>query len=176
MPLLKESIQALRTTSSDSKASSAVDNTPLDLNSDHAAHVVYGGTKIIIHTKPKSYNATVRQITPPANHGCVGYVLKTGFHSGQGKLVRTILFSTERVSMNNTEALLFIGVLLIFALIASGYVLYQGLQDESRDKWKLVLNCIMILTSNNPNNSSNIQSLLSSSFFNSPIPHIMYIY
>ena len=36
--------------------------------------------------------------------------------------------------------------MLIFALGASGYVLYHGLADPSRDRWKLVLHCIMIVT------------------------------
>jgi len=38
-------------------------------------------------------------------------------------------------------------VLLVFALIAGAYVLSVGLQDDSRDRWKLFLNCTMIITS-----------------------------
>jgi cation-transporting ATPase 13A1 len=37
-------------------------------------------------------------------------------------------------------------VLLIFALISSGYVLFYGLEDEKRDKNKLFLRCILIVT------------------------------
>ena len=33
------------------------------------------------------------------------------------------------------------------SVAAAGYVLNQGLQDEKRDRYKLVLNCIMIVTS-----------------------------
>jgi cation-transporting ATPase 13A1 len=40
--------------------------------------------------------------------------------------MRTILFSAERVTMNNLESFVFIGFLLIFALIASGYAPIPG--------------------------------------------------
>ncbi len=41
--------------------------------------------------------------------------------------MRTIMFSTERVSANNAEAGLFIAFLLLFALSAAYYVLVHGL-------------------------------------------------
>ncbi|KXZ52690.1 hypothetical protein GPECTOR_9g736 [Gonium pectorale] len=57
------------------------------------------------------------------------------------------MFSTERVSANNAEAGLFIAFLLLFALSAAYYVLVNGLQDPGRSRFKLFLNCIMIVTS-----------------------------
>lgn len=90
--------------------------------------------------------SVLRCLGPP-DQGCVCFVLRTGFNTGQGKLVRTILFSTEHVSVNNVESLLFIGFLLIFAIAASSYVLMKGLEDEARSRYKLMLNCIMIITS-----------------------------
>lgn len=45
-----------------------------------------------------------------------------------GRLMRTILYSTEHVSANNWETALFILFLMFFAVAASAYVLYHGLQ------------------------------------------------
>ena len=58
-----------------------------------------------------------------------------------------MLSSMDRVSANSKEAFVFIGILLIFAVAASGYVLHHGLADEKRSRYKLMLNCIMIITS-----------------------------
>lgn len=47
--------------------------------------------------------------------------------------MRTILYSTEKVSANNIETFFFIGFLLFWAIAASGYVLYFGLAVGSRE-------------------------------------------
>ncbi|GLC43701.1 hypothetical protein PLESTB_000409700 [Pleodorina starrii] len=110
-------------------------------NKQHKHHILFGGTKILQHTADKG--ARIR--TPDG--GCLAVVLRTGFETAQGRLMRTILFSTERVTANNAEAGLFIAFLLLFALSAAYYVLVNGLQDVSRSRFKLILNCIMIVTS-----------------------------
>eukprot|EP01083_Nonionella_stella_P030298 83088_1 len=116
----------------------------LDLLGAHKNNYVSGGTHILQTVPPARTDSGAVQ--SPPNGGAVGFVLKTGFSTNQGKLLRTILFSTERVSVNNTEALLFILCLLVFAIGATIYVLIKGLEDENRSRYKLALNCIMIIT------------------------------
>ncbi|KAJ6823587.1 putative manganese-transporting ATPase PDR2 [Iris pallida] len=105
------------------------------------SHILFGGTKILQHTPDKSFHLK----TPDG--GCLAVVLRTGFQTSQGKLMRTILFSTERVTANSWESGLFILFLVFFAIIAAGYVLKKGLEDPTRSKYKLFLSCSLIITS-----------------------------
>ncbi|KAF8908091.1 endoplasmic reticulum Ca-transporting P-type ATPase [Gymnopilus junonius] len=129
-PLLKESIQLLESTEN------------LDIDGAHKNAVLFSGTKILQGSKST-------EITPPIktpDDGCLGVVMRTGFGTAQGQLVRTMIFSTERVSANNLESFLFIGFLLIFAIAASWYVWVKGIERELK-KSKLLLDCILIITS-----------------------------
>lgn len=113
----------------------------LDMSNDRI-HVLFGGTKVLQVT------AGVSGCVPISpDSGAIGYVVRSGFATQQGKLVRTIIFSTERVTANNLESLFFILFLLIFAVIASWYVWTEGSKDEDRSQSKLLLHCILIITS-----------------------------
>jgi cation-transporting ATPase 13A1 len=136
-PLLKESIQ-LRPS-----------DVPLDTEGLDKNSFLWGGTKVLQIThgnaeqeKPKLASGVP---TPPDN-GAMAIVIKTGFETSQGSLVRTMIYSTERVSANNVEALLFILFLLIFAIAASWYVWDEGVRKD-RKRSKLLLDCILIVTS-----------------------------
>ncbi|KAG2119211.1 hypothetical protein DEU56DRAFT_837395 [Suillus clintonianus] len=129
-PLLKESIQLL-----DSKDK-------LDVDGTHKNAVLFSGTKVL-QASPTG-QGQVTAATPDG--GCLGLVLRTGFGTAQGQLVRTMIFSTERVSANNLESFLFIGFLLIFAIAASWYVWVKGIERDLK-KSKLLLDCVLIITS-----------------------------
>lgn len=138
-PLLKESIQ-LR------PANVTIDAEGLDKNA-----FLYGGTKVLQITHPNNgedgTKAELRNGVPPTpDNGAMAIILKTGFETSQGTLVRTMIFSTERVSANNAEALWFILFLLVFALAASWYVWREGVKND-RKRSKLLLDCILIVTS-----------------------------
>ncbi|CAO3617333.1 unnamed protein product [Cunninghamella blakesleeana] len=125
-PLLKESV-ALRNPDEE-----------FDLVNTDKLNVLYGGTKVLQVTGPTSGGAP--------DNGCICIVARTGFGTSQGELVRTMIFSTERVSANNFEALLFILFLLVFAIAASWYVWTKGVEND-RKRSKLLLDCILIITS-----------------------------
>ena len=108
----------------------------------HKAAVVLGGTKLLQHSSGSQPSA----LQPPGG-GAVGYVLRTGFHSTQGELIRTILFASDRATEHSRETIVFILFLLSFALVAASYVLVHGLADPTRSRFKLILHCTMILTS-----------------------------
>ncbi|KAA8894991.1 putative cation transporting ATPase [Sphaerosporella brunnea] len=138
-PLLKESI-ALRP-----------GNAPIEIEGLDKNSLLYGGTKVlqITHNAANPDEVAVASkngVPPPPDNGGLAVVTRTGFETSQGSLVRTMIYSTEHVSANNAEALLFILFLLMFAIAASWYVWTQGvLMDRKRSK--LLLDCVLIITS-----------------------------
>merc|ERR1712127_278426 len=86
-------------------------------------------------------------LPPPPDNGCTAFVLRTGFLSSQGKLVRMIEGSQEKVKGHERETALLLLLLCVFACISSGYVLYRGLQEDNRSQYELLLHCILIITS-----------------------------
>ncbi|EJT45920.1 hypothetical protein A1Q1_05645 [Trichosporon asahii var. asahii CBS 2479] len=127
-PLLKESVE-LRDPAD-----------RLDINGSDRNEVLFSGTKAL-QVSPGDDGGIK---TPDG--GCLAVVLRTGFGTTQGQLVRTMIFSTERVSANNFESFLFILFLLIFAIAASWYVWTRGL-ERGMAKGKLLLDCVLIITS-----------------------------
>ncbi|KAK0266807.1 putative cation-transporting ATPase 1 [Friedmanniomyces endolithicus] len=140
-PVLKDSVQ-LR------PADARIEPEGLDKNA-----FLWGGTKVLqVQHGTASADAqdTVPQLAsgvpPPPDSGALAVVIKTGFETNQGALVRTMIYSTERVSANNVEALLFILFLCVFAIAASWYVWVEGVKQD-RKRSKLLLDCVLIVTS-----------------------------
>ncbi|GAA5826152.1 hypothetical protein JCM11251_007183 [Rhodosporidiobolus azoricus] len=128
-PLLKESVELRPGTDT------------LDIDGVDRNSVLFGGTKVLQATgiDPKDKMAA-------PDGGCLAVVLRTGFGTSQGQLIRTMIFSTETVSANSLESFLFIAFLLVFALAASAYVWVKGLEQD-RKRSKLLLDCVIIITS-----------------------------
>lgn len=130
----------------------------------HKMHVLYAGTKLLqckgeptskeadneegqeTSTETKTVNLFPNIPSPP-DGGCTAFVLRTGFLSAQGKLVRMIEGSQEKVKGHERETALLLLLLFIFACISSGYVLYKGLKEDNRSQYELLLHCILIITS-----------------------------
>lgn len=128
-PLLKESI----------KLRPGHENLQLDGVDKNS--VLHGGTKALQVAAPTD------PIVPLApDGGALAVVSKTGFETSQGSLVRVMIFSAERISVGNYESLFFILFLLIFAIAASWYVWVEGTK-MGRIQNKLILDCILIITS-----------------------------
>ena len=117
----------------------------LDIKSKHKNSVLFCGTEVL-QTFPNSTYPPYIKNPPPGNDGCLAYVLRTGFDTSKGKLIRTVLFNNDNILTKQTDAFLIIGILLIFSIISSAYILNIGLADPTRDRNKLFLRCILIIT------------------------------
>ena len=134
-PLLKESVE-LRDGSD-----------RLDINGVDKNNVVFGGTKVLQTTAPDASGSGRFAKMAAPDGGALGAVLRTGFGTTQGQLIRLMVFSNEgRVSANNLESFFFIAFLLVFAIAASAYVWIKG-NEMGRPKGKLLLDCVLIITS-----------------------------
>lgn len=119
----------------------------LSMKNKHKMNVAYAGTKMLQCKGDDGSSQLYPRIPVPPDNGCVCFVLRTGFASAQGKLVRMIEGSQEKVKGHERETGLLLLLLCFFAIVSSGYVLYHGIQDEKRSKYELLLHCILIVTS-----------------------------
>jgi predicted P-type ATPase len=117
----------------------------------HSRYIGFAGTTLLQTTSSvnsgEDASPTNTKISPPPDNGVIAIVLRTGYQTSQGDLMRTIAHASQKVSSGNWEAFVFIAGLLVFAISAASYVLQEGWNHPRHNKYKLVLHCIMILTS-----------------------------
>lgn len=126
----------------------------LSMKFKHKMSVAYAGTKMLqckganeVEAQSGSSKSLLKDVPNPPDNGAVCFVLRTGFSSAQGKLVRMIEGSQEKVKGHEKETGLLLLLLFFFAVASSSYVLYHGLQNDKRSKYELLLHCILIVTS-----------------------------
>jgi cation-transporting ATPase 13A1 len=131
------------------------DDEHLSMKGKNKMSVAYAGTKMLLckgAAELEAQTGIAKSLIPgtvenPPDGGCVCFVLRTGFSSAQGKLVRMIEGSQEKVKGHEKETGLLLLLLFVFAVASSSYVLYHGLQTDKRSKYELLLHCILIVTS-----------------------------
>jgi len=170
IPLMKEAVTAAEAASSATLPSATLPSeTRLDLQ-DGSPHlkknVIFGGTVVLDH-KHETMAVAVRPsgddsgddrsaatssnnpIPTPPNMGCTAYVLRTGFATTQGCLLRGMSFSSGS-STASSDTYVFIAMLLVFAIGAAYYVVVDGLygpDSGDRNRFKLLLHTVIIVTS-----------------------------
>ncbi|GAB5364809.1 hypothetical protein AAMO2058_001002200 [Amorphochlora amoebiformis] len=118
----------------------------LKIHGEHRIHTLFSGTALV-NTSLNTVTVDQKNLPLTPDGGCLAYVLRTGFNSSQGELMQMIEFSTQKVADNSRETFLALLVLLLFALAASGYVLYKGLQKGEKTTHELLLRCVIIIAS-----------------------------
>ncbi|EUD65340.1 hypothetical protein C922_04283 [Plasmodium inui San Antonio 1] len=115
----------------------------IDIKNKHKKHVVYAGSNILL---TKNENDQFNNMKLPVS-GCIGIVLKNGFTTYQGKLVRTIINTSEKVNSSSIDSIIFLFILLLFSLSSCAYVAYTVLQGtHERNLYKLLLSVSHIIT------------------------------
>ena len=109
----------------------------LDINNLHRVSTLFSGTSIV--TVDGASGVGGRSIQRPPDNGAIAYVLRTGFSSSQGTLMQMIEFSQQSVSGDNHEVGLALLLLFVFALVAAGYVLKEGLRKKEKTTRKFFL-------------------------------------
>lgn len=117
----------------------------LNTGTKHKANLLFCGTEVLQTFSAKDLPKNITSMPP--DNGAIAFVLRTGFDTAKGKLSRSVIFNNENISLKQTEAFILLGMLLILSIASSLYVLNEGMKDESRDRNKLFLRCILIITS-----------------------------
>jgi hypothetical protein len=109
----------------------------------HKESILFGGTNLLVSNNPSGVETSHAQ----EEMGVQGIVLRTGFATTQGNLLRTMAHAPKVDGIHTWDTLVFILLLLVCAIGAAVYVLQQGWQDDRRNRFRLILHVILIVTS-----------------------------
>ncbi len=158
VPQVKESI-AGEVPLNDDDGNSTTPKLDLSEGSTHKRCILFGGTVLMDHHADdeggSSGSDRNSNIPSPPNDGIVCFVLRTGFDTIQGQLLRTMAYHAEgggnntggSEGVNSKETLHFLLILLLCALISAASVLNEAWGDVTRNHFKLILHVIIIITS-----------------------------
>ncbi len=154
VPQIKEAVEGLIVqTGAASTSDPAIDEScRLDIDDpSHKRSVLFGGTTLVNATPAsQETNGEVNSIPSPPDGGLVTMVLRTGFDTIQGSLLRNMVHSTvsgQTDGINTTDTYIFVALLLLCALGSSIVVLEEGWSDPTRNRFKLILHVVIIITS-----------------------------
>jgi manganese-transporting P-type ATPase len=110
----------------------------------HKQSILFGGTMLVSHV-----GGETRTMPPPPDNGILCVVLKTGFETAQGSLLRTMTHSSLKSAdgIHTQDTFVFVAILLCCAIVSAISVLQDGWHDETRNRFRLVLHVIIIVTS-----------------------------
>ena len=127
----------------------------------HKQSILFGGTMIVSHTPGTTENEksssspssdtsrSNRSFPSPPNNGMVCFTLRTGFETTQGSLLRSMAHSSMKSAdgVHTRDTFVFVVLLLICAVGSALMVLEQGWHDETRNRFRLILHVVLIVTS-----------------------------
>ena len=115
----------------------------LDLQ-EHKESILFGGTTLLVGNPGTS----VHEIPPSPSGGVIGMVLRTGFETAQGSLLRTMAHTQKSVDgIHTKDTYVFIFLLLCCAVASAWMVFQEGWADPTRNRFRLLLHVIIIITS-----------------------------
>jgi cation-transporting ATPase 13A1 len=118
-------------------------NGNLDLQ-EHKECILWGGTTLVVGNAGEASSG----IPPSPDGGVIGMVLRTGFETAQGSLLRTMAHTQKSVDgIHTRDTYVFIFMLLCCAVASAGMVLQEGWNDPTRNRFRLLLHVIIIITS-----------------------------
>ncbi|CAB9527936.1 Probable manganese-transporting ATPase catp-8 [Seminavis robusta] len=147
--LTGESIPQIKVPFDDSDHNNNDEPSRLDTQANKQS-ILFGGTVLLTATTDEENGISNKEEDIPAapNSGVVGLVLRTGFETAQGSLLRTIAHSSNSVdNVHSSDTFVFIFLLLCCAVASASLVLQDGWGDETRNRFRLTLHVVIIMTS-----------------------------